>query len=45
MSRHILGEGYALDPHDAVSASPFALEMLAEPDARSDAVQYCYRNQ
>ena len=44
MSRDILGEGYALDPRGAVSASPLAVDMLAEPDAKPEAVRQCYRN-
>lgn len=29
-----IGDGYTLDPHDAVSASPFTLGLLADPKAR-----------
>ena len=29
-----MSEGFDLDPHGAVSASPFALGMLAKPDAK-----------
>ena len=32
--RVAVGEGYAVDPHAAVSASPFALGMLAKPEAK-----------
>ena len=34
LTAFLMSEGYALNPHDAVSASPFALGMLAKLDAK-----------
>ena len=32
--RVAIGDGYTVDPHAAVSANPFALAMLANPEAK-----------
>ena len=34
LTAFLMGEGYALNPHAAVSASPFALGMLSKTDAK-----------
>ena len=34
LTTFVMGNGYAIDVHDAVSASPFALGMLANPEAK-----------
>lgn len=34
LTTFLMGQGYALDLHAAVSDSPFALGLLANPDAK-----------
>ena len=34
LTTFLMGEGYALDLHAAVSDSPFALGLMANPDAK-----------